>query len=327
MANSAYQRLVRLTGIVLGVLTLLQLFVAVLALAESSSLLVAGVDLSRLEILDLILLPLGLVLLLGLALYFSSALSHSRLRGVSSLFACYVGGLAIAALLFLDVPRPELGEPRWKLATSTVSPVWVLSLLKEAVSGSKVLREPEPLAFVWSLSILAGAAGVLNLALLGLSAAPPGCRRQMANALAPSTTQAAPGRRWLRGALRWCFLMVMVLALVLVVGAWCLSYKRLKVENYDLIQPGMSQREVEELLGGPPGKYGLRVVPGSIDVVGGVRIMHGLGWARRETYQILYWYDNDTRIEVQFGAGRVEEKHQPPVDSQLRDLCNYLRFW
>jgi hypothetical protein len=67
-----------------------------------------------------------------------------------------------------------------------------------------------------------------------------------------------PGRfRFLKRRRFW--LLAGALLLVAVVGSTRLQaplfLTRLKTENFEQIQPGMAQEEVEALLGGPPGYY------------------------------------------------------------------------
>src|SRR5262249_44358304 len=65
--------------------------------------------------------------------------------------------------------------------------------------------------------------------------------------------------------------------------------RRLAVENYPLIRVGMSQDEVEGLLGGPQGDYGNPLRRKSVEM-----IVHRIG-ARSH-----YWWDESNRIEVHF---------------------------
>lgn len=55
-------------------------------------------------------------------------------------------------------------------------------------------------------------------------------------------------------------LLVGLTVAVVAVGVWSLGGSptgpRLRVENYPEVRVGLSQAEVEELLGGPPGNYG-----------------------------------------------------------------------
>ena len=53
---------------------------------------------------------------------------------------------------------------------------------------------------------------------------------------------------WIAGSL--------LLAGVILSFVWLRASQRLNVENFSQIQQGMTQAEVEKLLGGPPGNYG-----------------------------------------------------------------------
>jgi hypothetical protein len=96
----------------------------------------------------------------------------------------------------------------------------------------------------------------------------------------------------------WLVLVGLPLLLMVIVGGmWMRQYlARLHRENFDRIEIGMTQAEVEELLGGPPGNYsppyplsepifttlGLTLVP--------------------ETWRKEVWFDDKAYYEVYFDA-------------------------
>lgn len=98
--------------------------------------------------------------------------------------------------------------------------------------------------------------------------------------------------------------------------------KRLRVENVDQIHKGMSLAEVEKLLGGPPGNYGLHIDLGAEST--------------REEYvppggsNAMIWTDANHQLYIYFdGQGRVSGFHSragfhqiSPLDI-LRDLLNF----
>jgi hypothetical protein len=128
------------------------------------------------------------------------------------------------------------------------------------------------------------------------------------------------------GALLWIWTMkrrrgIWFLGLLIVVIAsqlWSLGvfYRRLAVKNYPLIRVGMSQDEVEGLLGGPPGDYGNPLFRKSVGIS-----MH------RISARSHLWWDDFNRIEVHFDTEwRVKEcyGHFPPQG--LFDWLQRARF-
>ena len=110
------------------------------------------------------------------------------------------------------------------------------------------------------------------------------------------------------GALVWIWTMnrrrgIWFLGLLIVVIAcqlWSFGvfYRRLAVKNYPLIRVGMSQDEVERLLGGPPGDYRNPLWRKGVGMM-----VHKLGGARSH-----YWWDDSNRIEVHYDTEwRVKE--------------------
>jgi hypothetical protein len=91
-------------------------------------------------------------------------------------------------------------------------------------------------------------------------------------------------RRWIL----WVGLAA-TLALVVVAVAWRASH-RLRLENVARIQVGMTLQEVEDLLGGPPGDYGMwRFGAGEMTQEG---VLAPPGSTE------LVWFDDDNRLEI-----------------------------
>lgn len=91
-------------------------------------------------------------------------------------------------------------------------------------------------------------------------------------------------------------LSVLVAVALVIVGVWPKGNPqpraRLQVENYDQIQIGMSQSEVEALLGGPPGNYGQHADGGWMMTLEGY--ISPTGSVER------IWCDDSTRHEIYF---------------------------
>jgi hypothetical protein len=103
------------------------------------------------------------------------------------------------------------------------------------------------------------------------------------------------------------------LAIILAFLLWQFSGatpgRRLAHENYPLVRLGMSQAEVEELLGGPPGNYGRYANGKSMMTLEGY--IPPAGAAER------VWCDDSNRLEIYFDAeGRVVGHHRRAVYSQ-----------
>jgi hypothetical protein len=117
------------------------------------------------------------------------------------------------------------------------------------------------------------------------------------------------------GALVWIWTMnrrrgiwfVGILIVVIASQLWSLGvfYRRLAVKNYPLIRVGMSQDEVERLLGGPPGDYGNPIRDKTFHLI-----------CQKISARSHFWWDDSNRIEVHFDTeGRVREcyhAHFPP---------------
>jgi hypothetical protein len=84
--------------------------------------------------------------------------------------------------------------------------------------------------------------------------------------------------------------------------------RRLVHENYTLVRMGMSQAEVEELLGGPPGNYGH---------TGTNPIMSAEGYRVPSGAVERIWCDDSNRFEIYFdAAGLVIGHHRRAGYSQ-----------
>ena len=102
-------------------------------------------------------------------------------------------------------------------------------------------------------------------------------------------------RRFLQFSLRFLLLITLLCTL----AAFYFG-RKLNVQNFDRVKVGMTQKDVEHLLGGAPGHYGRRWGPGLMTLEG--FFLHG----RREE-----WTNDDTMLEVIFdGEGIVIGKHR-----------------
>jgi hypothetical protein len=90
----------------------------------------------------------------------------------------------------------------------------------------------------------------------------------------------------------------------LALVAWAgVFHRTLRPENYPLVKPGMALKQVEALLGGPPGDYGWFFVGTSLMTQEGFKAPAG------STEGI--WFNDDHRIEVYFDSrGRVVALHK-----------------
>jgi hypothetical protein len=100
------------------------------------------------------------------------------------------------------------------------------------------------------------------------------------------------GRRWVP----WVGLAAVLALLVVVAVSVQALLPRLRHENFARIQVGMSLQEVEDLLGGPPGEYGLwgLVEP----LTDGMMSQEGVAVPPGSTE--LVWFDASDRFEVWF---------------------------
>jgi hypothetical protein len=116
---------------------------------------------------------------------------------------------------------------------------------------------------------------------------------------------------------------------LVIVGVWPggnpQPRARLQVENYPRIQIGMSQAEVEALLGGPPGNYG--------KYADGGWMMTAEGYIAPTGSVERIWCDDSTRYEIYFdNKGCVAGHHrragyqQTPRESLLAWLRRSLGF-
>jgi hypothetical protein len=111
-----------------------------------------------------------------------------------------------------------------------------------------------------------------------------------------------------RRLLRFRLLSLLLITAYCAVGAFYFG-RKLNVENFDAIEFGMTQKQVERLLGGHPGHYGVKWRPA---ILTDERFVVG----RKEA-----WTDDDTTLEVFFDKdSKVVGKFC--VGSPLRG-----RFW
>ena len=50
------------------------------------------------------------------------------------------------------------------------------------------------------------------------------------------------------------------------------------------------------------------------------------GWANRETWLINMWYNPESRADVEFARGDIEEQHDNISPGVLKDMCNIERI-
>jgi hypothetical protein len=101
---------------------------------------------------------------------------------------------------------------------------------------------------------------------------------------------------------------------------WLRLDHRLLVKNFTLIRIGMSQSEVEELLGGPPRNYGSIITGGGMISEEGYRSPPG------SVERI--WCDDSNRFEIFFDSqGRVVGHHKRGIYSQEPVFSNFLNLF
>jgi HAMP domain-containing protein len=112
-------------------------------------------------------------------------------------------------------------------------------------------------------------------------------------------------------------------AALLLVGGWLLRpHTRIGQETYLKINNGMTQAEIEALIGGPPGNYG--VGEGEIDL--------GASWglAYQPSPNARLWLGPTVAIEVAFEDGRATSKALYSVwrqyDSEFDRVCQVLHL-
>ena|SRR6266849_1686154 len=114
------------------------------------------------------------------------------------------------------------------------------------------------------------------------------------------TTDPTPRRPLLTRRPVWVMLLLLLVTLFGVRAL--LPTRRLHVENFGRVRPGMTREEVAALLGGPPGHYGSNL--GSIAMS---LEYEGPGPQAQE----VDWTDDDNQLEVFFGGdGRVLSTHK-----------------
>ncbi len=95
--------------------------------------------------------------------------------------------------------------------------------------------------------------------------------------------------------------VVVVLLLALVTSLWVLARPRphrINREGFDRIEEGMTQREVEDILGRPPGDYTDRR-----ETLPDGRWKYVAGWMRGHPSYPREWLSDDGRVMVFFDKG------------------------
>jgi len=114
--------------------------------------------------------------------------------------------------------------------------------------------------------------------------------------------------------------MFLVTLLVAVIAFY--FGRGLKVENFGNIKVGMTEREVERLLGGSPGHYGIKWGRAMMTAERGFVYERGFLYdGRREI-----WTNDNTMLEVFFDAdGTVVGKHKRAAYSRESLIVHWLR--
>lgn len=128
---------------------------------------------------------------------------------------------------------------------------------------------------------------------------------------AMSPDLAKPTNRWLP---RFSLRSLLLITVVCAFGAFYFGCK-LNAENFDAIKTGMTQKQVERLLGGSPGHYGRYWGP-SMMTLEGVLIE-----GRKEV-----WTDDDTMLEVFFDEdSKAVGKHKRSRFHRYSLISHWLR--
>jgi hypothetical protein len=123
------------------------------------------------------------------------------------------------------------------------------------------------------------------------------------------------------------FTLGLVLVLAVVIVLWAVLPRKLRWENSSKIVPGMTQAEVEKLLGGPSGHYGRNHGTAASSLDGGIGQPGG-------THQKM-WTDDSTCLVVWFDDNGIAQGHhklawysrQPSTwDDVVRELKRRLRL-
>lgn len=114
---------------------------------------------------------------------------------------------------------------------------------------------------------------------------------------------------------------LLILIGVVLSFAWPRAGKRLNVESFSRIQPGMTLADVERLFGGPPGNYG------RYSEKSGVMTAEGYNWPPGSAEKV--WYDDSHRFEIYFDQeGRVVGLHKRAHYQQTNlSWLDRLRSW
>lgn len=116
------------------------------------------------------------------------------------------------------------------------------------------------------------------------------------------------------------------LLLVLLVISITIIYlgrsRELNVKNFSLIESGMTQAQVESLLGGPPGRYGNSTGQGSMT-------MEGHFFPSQQKTTVKKWNDKTHWFEVYFDSdGRVVKAYKRFSYSEDEDREGFIsRTW
>jgi hypothetical protein len=146
---------------------------------------------------------------------------------------------------------------------------------------------------------------------------------------APVLPRAAPRFQYWKRRRFWLLAVVLLLTAVVVSLPFLpiIFGARLKVENFDEIQLGMAQSEVESLLGGAPGYY--RRPPAKFKNIGSISSGPAYFAPAWTSDRWELWVADDTSITVYFdNNGRVSHKEKDPEPrTTSKDWAVYFKDW
>lgn len=125
--------------------------------------------------------------------------------------------------------------------------------------------------------------------------------------------------RWLR------YGLILLLLAAALLGASLLSSQPwtksgLSLAQFRKVEPGMTQTQVEALLGGPPGDYGFHQ--------GGPVSETKLAWETPPGSRIETWWSDDLKLQVAFGPdGKAAAKRQQPSYLRTPPTLSWRYWW
>jgi hypothetical protein len=117
----------------------------------------------------------------------------------------------------------------------------------------------------------------------------------------------------------WLVLLVLGLLVVLLLAALFRPSRRLRVEGFAQVREGMTAPEVEALLGGPPGDYGVKW--------GGSSMMTLEGFLHPPGAEERVWFDDNHRFEIYFDEDRRVVGCHQRASFRRNSLFDDFRDW